>query len=431
MHPTPLLRDLPRCLYPLTAPAPPATPPLDADARAAVAIVGGGFTGLSTALHLAERGVDVALVEAHEPGWGASGRNGGQVNAGLKYEPEAAGRALGTTLGERLATLGSTAPGYLFDLVARLRIDCEAERGGTLRAAYHPAQVAALEDSRRQWRARGVELALLDAPAVHALTGTPRYVAAIHDPRGGSVNPLALARGLAARAVDAGARVHGQTRALKVARTNGRWQVTTPGGTLSAERLVLATDGYADDLWPGLRTSVVPIYSTIIATRPLPPELAAAVMPTRAVLYEVGTVTTYYRRDAAGRLLMGGRGVQREAREQRDYKQLMAYAERLWPALRGIEWTHWWNGQFALTPDFYPRLHEPAPGVLIAHGYSGRGVALAVSVGRELAAALTGTPLEELSLPRTPIPRIPFHRFWRVGVEAGILLGRVRDRLGL
>jgi glycine/D-amino acid oxidase-like deaminating enzyme len=429
--PTPLERDLPHALYPLTAAPPPATPMLTSDRRAQVVVVGGGYTGLSTALHLAERGVDVVLLEAHEPGWGAAGRNGGQVNAGLKHEPIAVERALGPVYGPRLVGLASQAPQYLFDLVARHGIRCEAERGGTLRAAYHDSHVAALRESQRQWHDRGVQLTMLDAAAVAAATGTDRYVAALHDARGGAVNPLAFARGLAAVALRHGASIHGETRALRLERRGANWAVSTPRGTVLADRVVLATDGYSDDLWPGLRTSIVPVFSSIVATEPLPPAIARAVMPTRAVLYEVGAITAYYRRDAAGRLLMGGRGAQHAASSLREYRHLFRYAERLWPGLANVTWTHWWNGQFALTPDFYPRLHAPAPGVFIALGYSGRGVALATALGRELAAAADGTSLNDLPIPATLLQAIAFHRFWRVGVTAQVLLGRVRDRLGV
>jgi glycine/D-amino acid oxidase-like deaminating enzyme len=147
-------------------------------------------------------------------------------------------------------------------------------------------------------------------------------------------------------------------------------------------------------------------------------------------VYESGHVTTYYRVDAGGRLLMGGRGVQRPVRSLMDHRHLTDYAARLWPELSQVAWPYAWNGQFALTPDFYPRLHEPAPGLLIALGYSGRGVALATRFGAALAAAVGGDGASALPLPITPIRPIPLHRFWRTGVYLGVALGRLRDRMG-
>jgi glycine/D-amino acid oxidase-like deaminating enzyme len=425
---SPLERDEPRCLYLATARGAVPSPPLREDARTEVVVVGAGYTGLSTALHLAERGVAVTLLEAHEPGWGAAGRNGVQVNAGLKHEPDEAERDLGDVYGPRLVRLAGEAPAYLFGLISRLGIDCEARREGTLRVAHHPRHAAELRGSVEQWLRRGVALESWDGARVAAATGCDHYVAATFDPRGGAVNPLGLARGLAAAAISAGVRLCSESRALKLERDGRGWRVAAPGGTVRADKVVLATDGYTDDLWGGLRTSIVPVYSSIIATEPLPPRLAASILPGGEVVYESGDVTSYYRRDREGRLLMGGRGAQRRAEELQDYAHLSRHALRLWPGLAGVKWTHWWNGQFALTPDFYPRLHVPAPNLLIGLGYSGRGVALGTALGAQLAEAAAGTPLETLSLPVTGVPHIPFHRLWRVGVTARVAYGRFRDR---
>ena len=423
--------DAPYCLYTATARPPIPTPALKGETRAQVVVVGAGYTGLSTALHLAERGIAVTLLEAHEPGWGAAGRNGGQVNAGLKHEPDEVERHLGPVYGARLVQLAGEAPELLFRLVARLGIDCDASRAGTLRAAYRARHTVALRDSVAQWRRRGAALELWDAARIAAATGTARYVAACFDPRGGSVNPLGLARGLAAAALAAGARIHSDSRALRLERGGAGWCVGTSAGCVRADQVVLATEGYSDDLWPGLRTSIVPVYSSIIATAPLPPALAADVHPSGAVLYEAGDTTVYYRRDREHRLLMGGRGRQRRAIDRADYAHLVRHAVQLWPALATVDWPYWWNGQFALTPDFYPRLHAPAPGLLIALGYSGRGVALGTAVGAQLAAAASGAALESLAIPVTPIHRVPFHRLWPVGVAARVAYGRLVDRLGV
>ncbi len=269
-----------------------------------------------------------------------------------------------------------------------------------------------------------------DARRVALATGTHRYAAASFDARGGSVNPLSLARGLAAAAISAGAVIHGDTRALRLQRTGSGWCIDTAGGAVHAEKVVLATDGYSDQLWPGLRTSIVPLYSSIIASEPLPAPLAAAILPGGGVVYESGEITTYYRLDRDGRLLMGGRGAQRRATRRADYEHLVRVALRLWPALATVSWTHWWNGQFALTPDFYPRLHAPERNLLIALGYSGRGVALATAFGAQLAAACLGAEAATLALPATRVPQVPFHRLWRVAVTARVLYGTLLDGLG-
>ena len=428
--PTALELDAPGCLYPATAIAPAAAPELGEDTRAEILIVGGGYTGLSTALHLAERGRSVALLEAREPGFGASGRNGGQVNAGLKYPPDEAEHALGSTFGPRLVALSLRAPEFLFTLIERLGIECEPSRTGTLRVGYTPAHIEALRASIDPWRRRGVPLEFWGAGQVAAATGSMRYEGATFNPQGGSVNPLSLARGLAHAGLRAGAKIYASTPVLALDREAAGWRARTPHAALRADRVLIATDGYSDDLWPDLRQSAVPIYSAIIATAPLPADLAASILPDRPVVYESGQITAYYRRDAAGRLLMGGRGPQRKATNREDYRHLVSYARQLWPDLARIEWTHWWNGQFALTPDFLPRFHHPQPGLYIFLGYSGRGLALSSAMGAELASVLSGAPVESFALPVSSVRRMPLHRFWRVGVNARVAYGRLLDRLG-
>jgi glycine/D-amino acid oxidase-like deaminating enzyme len=235
-------KPLPRSLYAETARPVVATPPLDGDRRVDVCVIGGGFTGLSAALPLAQQGVDVAVLEAHEPGWGASGRNGGQVNPGLKRDPDEVEADFGADLGRRMVALSGDAPSVVFRLVERHQIECDALQSGTVRAALSARDAAAVRASAEQGRRRDAPVELLDRDAVRAVTGTERYACAMLDRRGGQVNPLGYARGLAQAAVQAGAAVHGATPALKVQR-NGIWNVRTPTGTVRADKLILATNG--------------------------------------------------------------------------------------------------------------------------------------------------------------------------------------------
>ncbi|HYF07843.1 MAG TPA: FAD-binding oxidoreductase [Acetobacteraceae bacterium] len=423
--------NLPPSLYAETAAPPPDTPALEGERRADVCVIGGGFTGLSTALHLAEAGRDVVVLEAEEPGWGASGRNGGQVNPGLKFDPDQVEADFGQDLGGRMLALSYGAPDSVFDLIRRHQISCEARQEGTIRAAIGEAHAADVRRTAEQCARRGWPVRFLDARETAAITGTDRYSGAMVDDRGGDVQPLSYARGLALAAQRQGATIHGASPATGLAREGSHWRVATPRGSVVAESVVLATNGYTDDLWPGLRQSVVPVFSSIAATAPLPEEVARGILPRRASLYEAGRITVYYRVDRANRLLMGGRGPQRPIGDPRPIRYLTTYAERLWPALKGARWSHGWNGQVAMTKDQYPHLHEPAPGLIAMLGYNGRGVAMATVMGREIARRLTGTPADRLDMPVVPIRPIPFHRFWRIGVTAKMLEGRIRDRLGL
>jgi glycine/D-amino acid oxidase-like deaminating enzyme len=422
---------MPPSLYADTARPAPATPPLEGDRHASVVVVGGGFTGLSSALHLAAKGVDVVVLEANEPGWGASGRNGGQVNPGLKHDPDQVEADFGPDLGGRMVALSGNAPNVVFDLIQRHQISCSALQSGTLRSAISVSGGGEVRASAEQWIRRGGPVSVLERNEIGAVTGTDRYRAAMLDRRGGQVNPLGYARGLAQAAMQQGAAVHGGTRVLKAGKTGAGWRLDTARGVVTAEKLILATNGYTDNLWPGLRRSIVPVFSAIAATEPLPDALVRSIMPSRSSLYEIGNITVYYRIGTDNRLLMGGRSVQGDVTAPERLHYLTNYAVRLWPALRGVRWTHGWSGQLAYTPDHYPHIHEPDENVLVCLGYNGRGVAMSSAMGPELARRVMGGKAAAIDMPITTIREMPFHALWRSGVAARVAYGRIRDMLGL
>jgi glycine/D-amino acid oxidase-like deaminating enzyme len=422
---------LPPSLYADTAVPPVPTPALDVDRTVSVAIIGGGFAGLSTALHLAEQGIDAIVLEAQEPGWGASGNNGGQLNPGLKLDPDTIEKTFGADLGSRMIAFAYDTPTFTLDLIRRLAIPCEARQNGTLRAAYRETNAAAVEATAEQCLRRGMPVSVLDRSAVKEATGTDRYVRAMLDRRGGDLQPLSYARGLARAAIVAGAAIHGQTSATSLRREGGRWRIETPRAVVLAEKVLIATNGFTDDLWPDLRRTIVPVFSSIAATETLPDDLARQIMPTRSVLYESGHITVYYRVDAANRLLMGGRGPMQWISDPSAVAYLMRYAARLWPALGGVRWTHGWNSRLAMTADHYPHVHEPGSGALIYLGCNGRGVALATAMGKQLARRLVEGETAEIDLPMTSPKPIRFHALWPVAVKSVVLYGRIRDRLGL
>ncbi|MBN9219837.1 MAG: FAD-binding oxidoreductase [Mesorhizobium sp.] len=424
-------RSPPRSLYRDTAGGTGDYAALAGARRARVAIVGGGFTGLSAALHLAEAGDDVAVLEAHQPGWGASGRNGGQVNPGLKYDPDTIEAMFGPDLGPRMVDFSYAAPDFTFGLIKRLSIACDARQHGTLRAAIRPKPEAAVRATAAQCQRRGMPVGMLDAKVMAERTGTDRYISGLFDARGGDLHPLKYTLGLAAAAQGAGARIFGDSEVLSLRREAGGWLLKTARGSVSAEKVLIATNGYTGGLWPGLEQSLVPVFSAIAASEPLPSAVAATILPERPVLYEAGNITVYYRVDAQNRLLMGGRGPMKSIDDAAAIRYLTDYALRLWPALAGTRWTHGWNGRVAITKDHLPHIHEPEDGILICLGYNGRGVAMASAMGAALAQRLRDDETPPFPMPISPLKPIRFHRFWPVGVKAAILSGRVKDRLGL
>lgn len=200
-------------------------------------------------------------------------------------------------------------------------------------------------------------------------------------------------------------------------------------GSLTAEYVAIATNGYTDDLWPGLRRTVVPLFGGMAATDILPEHLARTVMPSRAVLYESGTVTVYYRVDCEHRLLIGGRGPMREITSPSALPHLTAYARSLWPGLRGVAWTHAWGGRLAMTRDHYPHVHEPARGVMVSLGYNGRGLAMATAMGAQLAKRILD-PAADFDMPITNMRTIRMHSLWPLAVRAAVIRGRISDFLG-
>ena len=207
------------------------------------------------------------------------------------------------------------------------------------------------------------------------------------------------------------------------------WRVRCASGVvIDAKQVLLATNGYTDALWPGLAESVIAANSFIVATRPLPDDIAATVLPGREVASDSRRLLLYFRKDAAGRLLMGGRGPFRDPRTADDWAHLERAARLMYPQLEGIEYEYRWAGRIAITRDFLPHVHTPAEGLTIALGYNGRGIAMATTLGKHLAAFMSGAA-QGLPLPPTSIKPIPFHALQRVYISAGVAWYGLLDAL--
>jgi glycine/D-amino acid oxidase-like deaminating enzyme len=411
---TPPSPDPPLSAWTVAAPPSPARS-LEGDRRADVLVVGAGFTGLSAALHLAERGADVVVLDSAEPGWGGSGRNGGQVIPGLKDDPDELERKFGPETGRRMWEISGGAADFVFELIARHKISCEAQQCGWISAAPTASAVAVLRARVDQWQRRGAPVGMLDRQRVAELTGTTVYLGGLLDRRAGVVQPLDYVRGLARAAREAGAAIHGRSPVTGIESRGGAWRAATPAGSVTANTLILATNAYTDDLWPGLRRTVIPVQSYQVATRPLPEDIRRRVLPGGQPVSDLRRILYYFRLDPEGRLLMGGRGPLNDAGDQALFARLEAVAARFFPQIGAPRWEHRWSGRVAITTDHLPHLHEPRPGVLIGLGYNGRGVAMATRMGKLLADRALGTSAADLGWPVTPIAPIPLHS-WRLPV---------------
>jgi len=418
---------MPRSLWAATAKPPPATEALRGEAKADVAIVGGGYTGLSAALHLAERGAAVTVLEAAEIGWGASGRNNGQVIPGLKLDPDEVERRLGREAGGRLIDWAGAAPAMVFALVARHGLDCGAVNRGWIQPAYSENALRTIERRCRQWAARGAPVEMLDAAALPDMLGTPVYRGAWLDRRGGAIHPLDYARGLAAAALRAGAVIHTRSLALSISRMGGRWRVETPAGSLAAGTLILATNAYTGDLLPGLRRSVVPVRTVQAATRPLPPARRATILPGGQAASDTRRLLASFRLSPDGRLVMGGAGATAGAHSAALERKLHRAAAAMFGHLGPLDWEFGWSCYLAITADHLPHLHEPAPGLHIGLGYNGRGIAVATAMGRVLAERVADRREDAPEIPVTPVRPVAFHAFRRLGVALATAGKGMRD----
>jgi glycine/D-amino acid oxidase-like deaminating enzyme len=415
-------------LWHATAPAAAETPPLAGDAKADVCIVGAGYAGLSTALHLAEAGVSVIVLEAREPGWGASGRNGGQVIPGIKYDPSEIVSKFGAEAGAALVSfVGSTAD-LVFGLIEKHGMDVPHRRAGWIQGAHTPAMVETVKRRAEEWGMRGVGARFLDADAVGRLIGTDRYLGGWLDPRGGGVQPLAYARGLARAAMKVGVAIHGQSPVTGLRRDGGNWIVrTAQGASVTAPRVVIATNGYTGDLIPKLRQTVIRPNSFIVATEPLSDNLAGTILPEGQVTSDTRQLLLYFRKDHTNRLLMGGRGPFREPQGAADWAHLERVIGKMYPQAKGLHFDYRWCGRVALTRDFLPHLHEPEPGLLVDIGCMGRGVGLQTAMGKAMAQYLSTGDRTSLPFPVVPITPLPLHALNELYVSAIIAWYRLTD----
>ncbi|MCS4250523.1 FAD-binding oxidoreductase [Pseudomonas sp. BIGb0164] len=420
-----------KSLWSATAPAAVPTPALGESVKVDVAIVGAGYTGLSTALHLAERGVSVCVLEANEPGWGASGRNGGQVNPTLKYDPEQLVQMYGPERAEPLISTVSNSADLVFRLIEKHRIDCAPVRKGWMQVSYTEKGVAGLHARAEQWARRGVSVQALNATAVASRMGSEAFAGGWLDGRAGAIQPLAYARGLVGAALAAGVRIHEQSAVTGLQRQGSGWQLQTAGGAqVTADRVVLATNGYSGNLWPGMAQSILAANSFIVATKPLSGRAAESILPGQETVSTAQRLLLYFRKDSHGRLLMGGRGLFNDPSDPTDFAHLERSLALLFPQLGPLEFEYRWAGRIAITRDFMPHVHEPAPGLTLALGCNGRGIALCTSLGQQLAGRLCDNSAE-FAYPVTPLQRLPMHGLQRFYIGAGVAWYSLLDRLNV
>lgn len=408
-----------------------ATPAIQCDQLSGIietetCVVGAGYTGLSTALHLTETGHEVCILEATSPGWGCSGRNGGQVNPAFRVLPSQCLKHFPQEGAEKLIHLASSTCDLIFDLIDRYSINCEAVRPGYVQGGVGHHGRGFIRRWVHEWQNRGVETYLLDAAEIADLIGTEFYDFGMYDARGGNLQPLSFLRGLHGAAVHNGAVIYADSPVIEVLRKNSEWRCISHGGEVRAKNLVWAGNGYLDSTFPKLRQTVVPVTSFIIASEPLPKQYLQHILPERHAVSETKRVQVYYKLDGTGRMIFGGRGNFWDTGLSGGTEHLKALAIRMFPDLASVRWTHSWGGHPAMTWDGLPKLFNIGEEAYAGHGYNGRGLAMSAMMGKQLANAVLNEPVD---FPIQPLKPIAFHTARQIGISTHLIKGRLLDAL--
>lgn len=371
-----------------------------------ILVIGGGVAGLTTALRLAEIGVETVLLDADQPGSGATGQSGGLIAPDyIRHNPQSIGAVLGRSEGERLTKLLGGSAQACFELIRRLGIDCDARQDGF----WSPAHTAALAESQRlqatQWRSRGYNVAFVDERETRSRLGSHRYCGALRFEDGGSLNPLAYARGLARAAQQAGAQIFTRSAVNDLSQAGARWRaVTQSGGSVKARRVVLAANGGNAALHPAMRRTVLPLHVVEFATAPLPPAQRSTVLGSGGSFTDKTPYVFTARYDGAGRIISAfpaSHIVRGEAASRREARRRLAgHFVTTMPAIEYI-----WQGVAWLNSSLLPEVYDLGEGAFAIQACNGRGLAINTVIGAEMAEFLAKSDTGLLSVkPRRPVP---------------------------
>jgi glycine/D-amino acid oxidase-like deaminating enzyme len=373
-----------------------------------VAVVGGGYTGLSAARTLARHGIAVTVLERRRVGWGASGRNGGFVLPGFKLEVEELRRRYGLERARALFAASLEALGLLERIIVEEAIDCAYTRCGTVVLAARPTHLRGLERTQRVLsESFGHETRLLGPGELREEIGSTAYHGGLLDPAAGGLHPARYCVGLARAARRAGATIVEYVEVLGVVRAGGRMMLMTSRGSLSAGQVLVATNGYTDAAFPGIRRRVVPVGSYVIATEPLEPSLARVILPKGRVMSDTWNLLHYFRLSPDGRLVFGGRASFTPIGVERSARIMAAAMQRVFPLLAKVPVEYAWKGNICVSRDRMPHAGR-IDGLHNALGYAGHGVALATWLGARMGDALAGRGAVP-SLTGEPLPAIPLY----------------------
>ena len=403
----------------------PAAQSLQEKLETEVLVVGAGYTGLSTALHLAEQGVSVVVLEARSVGFGGSGRNAGLVNAGVWKTPDYVVEQLGKAAGEKFNQALYDSPGQVFELIERYNIDCKAKRCGTINIAHKASALDYLRDRYTQMQKLGASVRLIDGEEAGALSGSPFYRhGGILDPNAGTIQPLSYVRGLAKSARQLGVQIFEESPLIGLQEQGQGWLAKTVSGEVSAARVVLATNAYADDNNLQVCDSTIPVFIFQCATRPLPARVVESIIPERHGIWDTQTLLTSSRIDECGRLVMSSAGSLHGIAKMIRQDWMQRLRDLLYPQTLGESWAYHWTGQVGVTSTKILRVQLLAPGLFAPAGFNGRGIGPGTVIGKHLAATLIRGnhdsfpfPIETLYREKWRESRSAFYEYGTLGLQ--------------
>lgn len=423
-------RGYPASWYVASAGAFAERPALAGDVRADVCVIGGGYTGLSAALNLAERGLDVVLLEAERIGFGASGRNGGLIGSGQRKDVLETEALFGYDRSRLLWDFAQEAKADIAGRVARHAIDCDLQQG----------QVVGIHSRRYAGWARELSQALadrydypdmqvLDAEETRAMVATDGYIEGMFDPHAATIHPLNFALGLARACDAAGVSIYEDSRVTAYTRSDPA-TIRTANGTVTASHIVLACNGYLGKLEPRVAGKIMPINNFVVATEPLGETRARALISGRYGVHDTRFVVHYYRLTHDHRLLFGGGENYRRGFPGDIAAFVRPSLLKVFPQLADVAIDYAWGGTLSVTVNRLPHIGRLSPNLYFAHGYSGHGISTAIFAGKLIAEAVTGTAERFDVLARLPIRRFPGGTLLRYpGMVLGMLYYGLRDRL--
>lgn len=413
-----------KCLWQITTSKPEHYPKLDREVRVDVCVIGSGFTGLSAALHLAEYGKSVCVLECQEIGSGGSGRNVGFVNAGTWAPPDDLNMYLGEKVGEKLTYALGLAPKLVFDLIDKHQINASDTRTGNLHMAHNAAAEADIDSRYSQLTRRGANVEIITGSKCHEYTGTTRINKALLDKRAGTINPFAYVIGLSRAAAKLGVKIFENTKVNELIKDGDKWCIKSENGQVLANKVIITTNAYTEGEWTDIQKSFYPVYYYQIASKPLENEIANRILPYKNGSWDTRMALSSIRRDDEGRILFGTVG----GREFKPANFYLSWAkhvqEHYFPDLNKLDWQCQWFGKFGFTPDHIMRVFTPQDGIIAATAYNGRGITTGTMMGKAFADFIVHDNPDVLPLPFVDYAKnkLSLRTLRTVGTEIGLTL---------